>query len=153
MDLLLVNQALVQQAVLPESIPLQMLPVALPDNSKTSRSSVAEVLKIARQPGRQYSNVLRNLPTYFIKDGLEALRMPAMVPTRQSAWITILSRLPHIQFLAESSGQRGRTFNSGLVKDFQREIPVYLNSGLGRHIQNPKLEAYFRDSLTAFMNY
>lgn len=153
MDLLLVNQALVQQAVMVESIPLAMLPVALPDNSKVSRSSVAEVLKVARQPGRQYSNVLRNLPTYFSKNGFEALQMPDMVPTRQSAWISILARLPHIQFLAESSGNRGRVFNSFLIKDFQRDIPSYLNSGLGRHIQDPKLEAYFRDTLTAFMNY
>jgi hypothetical protein len=153
MDILMVNQALLQQGILEPSNPLMYLPVALPDNERPSVIAVNETLKFAKQPGRQYSNVLRNLPTYFSKDGLSALRMPSMVPTVQSTWITVLARLPHIQFLAEIAGDRGRSFNSFLIKDFKREIPYYLNSGLGRHIQDPDLETYFRETLTAFMDY
>lgn len=128
MDYVMINLMAVKENTLSKVVHGRWLPIALPDIQKPAEAAINEIHKKLSMSRRQYMHTLESFPTIFSKNGLELLKMPFVVSTRQDNWLQMLTRLPVIETLIQLQSKPGRDVNKGFINDFKRNIDFFLNA-------------------------
>ena len=128
MDYTLVNLMGVKEGTVPKTENSQWLPIALPDMQKPAEDAVNELHKKLTNSRRPYLQTLESYPSLFQANGLEALKMPIVIPTRQLNWLQVISRLPVIETMISLQGKSGREVNKSYLSEFKRDAGFFLNA-------------------------
>ena len=152
-DQLIINQFLLKENVVKENTPDKKLQLALPEIELTVKQTVNSLYPSLVSSRKTYANTLAVIPAVFSKSALEALRLPDTVATRQSFWLQVLSRFPHIEFLTKLQGSSGRNTNKTYINDFKREISVFLNGKGYLSFKQPELERHFLEVTEKIMKF
>ena len=152
-DQLIINQFLLRANILKEITPERKLPIVLPEIELTVKQAINSLYPRMVVSRKTYANTLSMLPTVFTKNGLEALKLPSTVATRQSFWLQILSRFPIMEFLTQVQGPGGRNVNRGFISEFKREMGVFLNTKGYLNFNQPELQSHFLSVTQEIMNY
>lgn len=152
-DHLLINQFLLKSKKIQHVEPLIKLPIALPDIKLSVDMAVNSIYPKLLTSRKSYINTLETLPAIFSKNGLETLKLPSVVPTRQSFWLQLLSRYPHIEFLTTLQGATGRNMNRSFISGFKKEITTFLNTQGYLQFKEPGLEKKFIETSKLLLTY
>jgi hypothetical protein len=84
---------------------------------------IKEVIPVMHS--RAFPALLKNLPAVHYSNMEDALLLPDVMPTKQSAWIEVISRLKAFDFLIELSGSDLKNRNQMAINQFARLMNVY----------------------------
>lgn len=152
-DHVMINQFMVKTGTIPETTPNLWLPIALPEMETSVKQVVNELYSKMAASRKTYGNTLATLPTIFAPSGLAALTLPSTVATRQSFWLQVLARFPHMEFLTELQGKGGRGVNTSYMSEFKREMGMFLNTKGYQQFKQPLLEEHFLEASERIMKY
>lgn len=127
-DYLLVNRFSVREGLIPEVESRSFLPIALPSFENLVKSNTEEVYKKLINKAWTYSQSLETIPSAFMQNGKESLKLPLVVATRNTNWFQFLSRMPVIEMLISIQGRKGRDANNPYLKQFLVEGTAFVNS-------------------------
>ena len=128
MDYVMINLMGVSEGTIEETVNNQWLPIALPDMLQPAKAAVKELHKKLTNTRRPYIQTLESFPSLFSANGLEALKMPVVVPTRQLNWLQVISRFPVMETVMSLQGRAGLETNKSYLSEFKRDAGYFLNA-------------------------
>lgn len=153
LDYLLFNQFLLKEKMITATESYKKLPFVLPPLETITKQMTSEVSNNIKKSKKSYSNELASIPSCFLKNGLESLRLPETISTRSSYWLKLLSRMSAIEYLLESQGKTGRNNNRSLLNEFKRDLGYFLNSKGQTYFNNKTLEENFLTKAKKILDY
>ena len=145
------NQCMAFANLVSYKTPKQWLPISIPDITNHVKPMVKTAVGRIEDSRRHYVQSLTALPTLFAENAMQALVLPEIPRTRQSNWITILSRWRHVQNLIDLQGRKGQSVNTPYLADLKYTLRVFLNEKAHRNFQNDALEEQFEDWAQRFI--
>lgn len=100
--------------------------VNLTDYSKHIDGAVSRMLEnIPRLSSKAFPSILKNLPCVRHANMESLLLMPDIMPTKQSAWVSVVARLKELDFLIELAGSDLKNRNQMAINQFSRYMNTY----------------------------
>lgn len=151
MDYVMINLMGVKEGTVDKVITHQNLPIALTDMQSPAEAAVAELHFKLTNKRSPYYQTLESYPSLFSKNGLEALKMPVVIPTRQLNWLQVISRLPVIETMVSIQGKSGRDVNRPYLSEFKREAGFFMNAREYQYIQPVSSQTHVVETIERFM--
>jgi hypothetical protein len=104
----------------------------MPDFAQKSNRVQTEILFKLAQVGRDFTGILRTVPTVTSDDMEQLFLVPDMASTRQVIWALVIARLPALVFLFRLLQEGPRRRNQNEVNQVMRDMLRYKSDNLMR---------------------